>query len=367
MYSRVRASGLANGWPYQPSTTCGPETPSPRMKRPPERWSMVIAAIAVAAGVRADSCTIAVPRRSRSVARAPPGQRRQHVRAVGLGGPHRVEAQALGLGDRRLDPGRWAGAPVAGVQAELQLARHRATLSHARGARSARAVGTVPAWRRRPAAVKAEAAAHKKEYEKELAGCRSSSSAAGLDRARGPEGRRDLRGARHRGQGRDDQAHHRAHEPARRAHRRPGQAHRARAHAVVLPALRRPPARRRRDGPVRPLLVQPRRRRAGHGLLHAGGDRRSSCAPARSSSARSCARGSSSSSTGSRSATRSRSAASGAHRRPRPRAGSSARWTSRPAPAGSTTPRPRTRCSPSPTRRSARGRWSTPTTSARPA
>ena len=31
------------------------------MKRPPERWSIVIAAIAVAAGWRADICTIAVP------------------------------------------------------------------------------------------------------------------------------------------------------------------------------------------------------------------------------------------------------------------------------------------------------------------
>ncbi len=70
MYSRVRASGLANGWPYQPSTTCGPDTPRPRMKRPPERWSMVMAAMAVAAGVRADICTMAVPRRRRSV-RAP--------------------------------------------------------------------------------------------------------------------------------------------------------------------------------------------------------------------------------------------------------------------------------------------------------
>ena len=59
MYSRVRASGLANGWPYQPSTTCGPETPRPRISRPPERWSSVIAAIAVAAGVRAEICTIA--------------------------------------------------------------------------------------------------------------------------------------------------------------------------------------------------------------------------------------------------------------------------------------------------------------------
>src|SRR5436190_2200363 len=27
MYSRVRASGLPNGWPYQPSTSCGPAGP----------------------------------------------------------------------------------------------------------------------------------------------------------------------------------------------------------------------------------------------------------------------------------------------------------------------------------------------------
>jgi hypothetical protein len=67
MYSRVRASGLANGIPYQPSTTWGPETPIPRMKRPPERWSIVIAAIAAAAGWRADICMIAVPSRSVSV------------------------------------------------------------------------------------------------------------------------------------------------------------------------------------------------------------------------------------------------------------------------------------------------------------
>ena len=67
MYSRVRASGFSKGIPYQPSTTCGPETPMPRMKRPPERWSMVIAAIAAAAGCRADICMIAVPSRRLSV------------------------------------------------------------------------------------------------------------------------------------------------------------------------------------------------------------------------------------------------------------------------------------------------------------
>ena len=66
-YSRVRASGFGYGWPYQPSTTCGPDAPRPRMTRPPERWSSVIAAIAVAVGVRADSWTMPVPRRMRSV------------------------------------------------------------------------------------------------------------------------------------------------------------------------------------------------------------------------------------------------------------------------------------------------------------
>ena len=91
---------------------------------------------------------------------------------------------------------------------------------------------------------------------------------------------------------------------------RPPGTHRAREDAVVLPALRRPSARGRRDRPVRPQLVQPRRRRAGHGLLHRGGVHASSCGHARSSSGCSSAPGSSSSSTGSRSATRSRSAGS---------------------------------------------------------
>ena len=67
-YSRVRASGFAYGCPYHPSTTWGPEAPRPRMKRPPVRWSMVIAAIAVAVGVRADIWMIDVPSWMRVVA-----------------------------------------------------------------------------------------------------------------------------------------------------------------------------------------------------------------------------------------------------------------------------------------------------------
>ena len=63
MYARVRASGLSKGAPYQPSTTCGPDTPRPSTNRPPDRWSSVIAAIAIAVGARADSCARFVPRR----------------------------------------------------------------------------------------------------------------------------------------------------------------------------------------------------------------------------------------------------------------------------------------------------------------
>ena len=63
MYSRRRVSGLAYDAPYQPSTTCGPEGPSPTMKRPPESWSSDIAVIAAIVGVRAGSCMIAVPTR----------------------------------------------------------------------------------------------------------------------------------------------------------------------------------------------------------------------------------------------------------------------------------------------------------------
>ena len=67
-YSRVRASGLAYSWLYQPSTTCGPLTPRPRMKRPPVRWSSVMAVIAVDAGVRAEIWVMAVPSCTREVA-----------------------------------------------------------------------------------------------------------------------------------------------------------------------------------------------------------------------------------------------------------------------------------------------------------
>ena len=67
--SRVRANGLPNGWPYQPSTTCGPLTPMPRITRPPDRWSSVSACIAIDVGERPLIWTIEVPSRTREVSR----------------------------------------------------------------------------------------------------------------------------------------------------------------------------------------------------------------------------------------------------------------------------------------------------------
>ena len=69
-------------------------------------------------------------------------------------------------------------------------------------------------------------------------------------------------------QGRGDPPVLRVLEPPPGADRLAPQAERHRAHAVVLPALRLPPPRGRRDRPVRPVLVQPRRRGARDGVLH---------------------------------------------------------------------------------------------------
>ena len=66
-YSRVRASGLANRTPCQPSDTCGPDSPRPSRNRPPDSVSSVAAVIAVIVGVRAGICRIALPTSMRSV------------------------------------------------------------------------------------------------------------------------------------------------------------------------------------------------------------------------------------------------------------------------------------------------------------
>jgi hypothetical protein len=60
-YSRVFVSGFPHGSPCQPSTTCGPDVPSPSRKRPPESRSSVAAVIAAFAGVRPGIWRIAEP------------------------------------------------------------------------------------------------------------------------------------------------------------------------------------------------------------------------------------------------------------------------------------------------------------------
>ena len=76
MYSRVRAIGLPNGTPCQPSTTCGPEAPMPSRNRLFDSACKVIAVMAVQAGVRADICMMPMPALIRVV--------RASIQAVGV-------------------------------------------------------------------------------------------------------------------------------------------------------------------------------------------------------------------------------------------------------------------------------------------
>ena len=126
-------------------------------------------------------------------------------------------------------------------------------------------------------------------FKRAVPPARRARQAAGLGRAQQAEDRRDLRGPQLRRQGRRHQAHHAAAQSAHLPGRRAAGAERARADPMVLPALCRASAGGRRNRAVRPELVQPRRRRARHGILHRGRRRRSSSARCRSSSACWCA------------------------------------------------------------------------------
>ena len=69
-YSRVRWSCRPKRWPCQPSATCGPREPMPRIIRPPDSWSSVAAVIAVIAAERPGIWKIAEPSRIVDVCRA---------------------------------------------------------------------------------------------------------------------------------------------------------------------------------------------------------------------------------------------------------------------------------------------------------
>ena len=125
-YSRVRASGLANRTPCQPSDTCGPETPRPEpepalptacraSRRSSRSWSGCGPG---SAGSRCRRRCVGSARRSRPA--------RDGVRAVGLGGPHDGETESLGLADEgEIVAAVAARSPVTDVQSEP----HRATIA----------------------------------------------------------------------------------------------------------------------------------------------------------------------------------------------------------------------------------------------
>ena len=173
-----------------------------------------------------------------------------------------------------------------------------------------------------------------------------------IDRAAARDG---VRRSRRRRQGRHHQADRRASQPTRHHRRGVEQADRARAVAVVLPALHRSPALERGDRHLRPLVVQPGRRRAGDGVLHRRRVRR--VPPLRPELRR-----------GARAVGRapreavvlgvaSRAANPVRHPSARPGcgSGSSRRSTWRRSTSGTTTPPPRRRCSMPPTPTSHRG------------
>ena len=123
--ARLRASGFLHGSPCQPSTTCGPDVPSPSTNRPPSvSWSSVIAVIAQFAGVRPGICMIADPILIRVVFAASHDSTVTASRPPGLGRPRRVVAEPLRL-DGQLDQveRRGAGRRVAHVEAELHAAQ----------------------------------------------------------------------------------------------------------------------------------------------------------------------------------------------------------------------------------------------------
>ena len=117
-YSRVRASGRANGTPCQPSDTCGPDTPSPSRKRPPDSTSSVAAVIAVAAGVRAGICMRAEPEPDPLGHGGHVAEHRHRILAPRLGHPDRVETRLVGLHGQRDLLLRGEPGPVGHVQAD---------------------------------------------------------------------------------------------------------------------------------------------------------------------------------------------------------------------------------------------------------
>ena len=99
MYSRVRARGRPYGTPYQPSMTWGPLGPTPRMNRPPDIASRVIAVIAAHAGARAPHLDDGRADIDARGAGEDPRGGGHRIGAPRLRRPHRIEAEVLRFED----------------------------------------------------------------------------------------------------------------------------------------------------------------------------------------------------------------------------------------------------------------------------
>ena len=152
-----------------------------------------------------------------------------------------------------------------------------------------------------------------------------------------------------RRQGRHDQGDHRAGQPPRVPRRRAARTDRAREVADVRPALHPALPGGRRGRHLRPQLVQPRRRRAGHGLLHRRADQAVPRAWRRPSSRRWSTPGSCSLKYWLEVSADEQTRGCRAASTTRARSGSCPTWTSSRTAAGTTTPGPATTCSPPPT------------------
>jgi len=87
--SRIRVSGRPNGTPCSPSITWGPEAPRPSRNRPPEMFDSVIAARAMAIGVRVPSWMIPDPSSIREVRAA------RYPSTDGASAPHASATQQM--------------------------------------------------------------------------------------------------------------------------------------------------------------------------------------------------------------------------------------------------------------------------------
>ena len=216
-------------WPPCATTTSGP--PSSRRSKPNARERGPIGAKARRRSDRRAPDRLRSPRRPR---RRPRSRRREKRREPGRRSRRR----------RRSRRSRQAAAEIHAASAEARKGGQDGEAARRRDARAARPRRDPPRLRDRRLSLHDQGQGEGLSRAHAAAAGRTAEGAE-LDQGDRREDRHAVRGPRRRRQGRHDQALHGASQPARRAHRRAGEADRARALAMVLPALHRASAVRR--------------------------------------------------------------------------------------------------------------------------